>query len=338
MRRLTTSPQRERGDRGDRGVVLVWVALMMTVLLGIGALVVDFGALYQERRELQNAADAASLAVAKDCAGPTGCGDFASTASAYTALNVNGGGSSVDWVCGTAPGMGTCASPPSLPAGVTSYVGVRTVTPNVNLLLAPIVGALSSATVRATAYTAWGAAASADTPPLAIALCTFTAAVGGSVPNGQEVWLYFHDPTKESYQQQCAAQPAGGFGWIQNNNCTTSVDADGIVGSDPGNNATQDCFRNFNGDPGLYGVGDVVPVALYSGFTGSGNNATYTIVGIAGMEILGYRFPSSRSANDFKCLVTKENSCLWARFTTVVTSGSFGGGTNYGASVIALVG
>jgi hypothetical protein len=312
---------------------------MMTVLLGIGALVIDFGALYQERRELQNAADAASLAVAKDCAGRSGCGSFSSTAATYTALNVNGGGSSVEWVCGTAPGMGACANPPSLPRGVTSYVGVRTVTPNVNLLLAPIVGAISSATVRATAYTAWGAAASADTPPLAIALCTFTAAVGGSVPNGQEVWLYFHDPTRESYSQQCAAQPAGGFGWIQNNNCTTSVSAEGTVGSDPGNNATQNCFRSANGNTsGIYGVGDIVPVGLYSGYSGSGRNATYNLVGIAGMEILGYRFPSSRSSAGFQCLRRTENSCLWARFTTIVTSGNFGGGTNYGASVIALVG
>ena len=62
MRSLT------RNNRDDRGAVLVWVALMIVVLLGVGALVLDVGALCVERRELQNGADAAALAVAQDCA------------------------------------------------------------------------------------------------------------------------------------------------------------------------------------------------------------------------------------------------------------------------------
>ena len=62
MRSLT------RNHDDDRGAVLVWVALMLVVLLGIGALVIDVGALYAERRQLQNGADAAALAVAADCA------------------------------------------------------------------------------------------------------------------------------------------------------------------------------------------------------------------------------------------------------------------------------
>ena len=41
---------------------------MLVVLLGVGALVIDVGALYAERRQLQNGADAAALAVAADCA------------------------------------------------------------------------------------------------------------------------------------------------------------------------------------------------------------------------------------------------------------------------------
>ena len=41
---------------------------MLVVLIGVGALVIDSGALYAERRQLQNGADAAALAVAQDCA------------------------------------------------------------------------------------------------------------------------------------------------------------------------------------------------------------------------------------------------------------------------------
>jgi hypothetical protein len=172
---------------------------------------------------------------------------------------------------------------------------------------------------------------------LVIALCTFSQVVGTAVPSGQEVWLYFHDPTNETYGEQCSGTPAGGFGWIQNNQCTTSVDANGTVGSDPGNNATQGCFKPWNG-AGKYQPGDVVPIGLYNAFAGTGSNATYSLVGIAGLEIIEYTFPSSENPKSTKCPIKKENSCLHAKFTTIVTSGGLGGGTNYGASVIALVG
>ena len=41
---------------------------MLVALIGVGALVIDVGRLYVERRDLQNGADAAALAVAQDCA------------------------------------------------------------------------------------------------------------------------------------------------------------------------------------------------------------------------------------------------------------------------------
>ena len=47
---------------GQRGVVLVLVALLLFVLLGFAAFAIDFGYSYVVRNELQNAADAAALA------------------------------------------------------------------------------------------------------------------------------------------------------------------------------------------------------------------------------------------------------------------------------------
>lgn len=46
----------------DHGQALVLVALIFSVLLGFGALVIDYGYLSLQKRELQNAADAAALA------------------------------------------------------------------------------------------------------------------------------------------------------------------------------------------------------------------------------------------------------------------------------------
>ena len=47
MRSLIPTPRPRDDSRRDEGAVLVWVGLMLTVLLGMGALVVDAGALSQ---------------------------------------------------------------------------------------------------------------------------------------------------------------------------------------------------------------------------------------------------------------------------------------------------
>ncbi|MFU8891666.1 MAG: pilus assembly protein TadG-related protein [Anaerosomatales bacterium] len=48
--------------RDDAGAVAIVVAVMLTVLLGLGAIVIDAGMLYSQRRQIQTAADAAVLA------------------------------------------------------------------------------------------------------------------------------------------------------------------------------------------------------------------------------------------------------------------------------------
>ena len=52
-------------DRGERGATLVFFAAIVTGLLAISGLVVDGGFLYAERRQQQNAADAAAMAGAR---------------------------------------------------------------------------------------------------------------------------------------------------------------------------------------------------------------------------------------------------------------------------------
>ena len=101
---------RSRIRRDDAGATIVIVALMMVVLLGMGALVIDVGQLYAERRELQNGADAAALAVAQDCAGGD-CRDETTTAGTYADDNAHDGKAAVDEVCGSGPGLTPCATP-----------------------------------------------------------------------------------------------------------------------------------------------------------------------------------------------------------------------------------
>lgn len=52
--------------RDDQGAVIILVALLMVVLLGMSVLAVDVGSLYQTRRMMVNAADAAALAGAQE--------------------------------------------------------------------------------------------------------------------------------------------------------------------------------------------------------------------------------------------------------------------------------
>ena len=58
-----------RGRIGDeRGAVAVIVAISMTVVLAMAALVVDIGAIQSKRAQLQEAVDAAALGIAQQCA------------------------------------------------------------------------------------------------------------------------------------------------------------------------------------------------------------------------------------------------------------------------------
>ena len=53
-------------SRDESGQVLVFVAFILTVIVGMAALVVDVGSWYQAHRHLQTAADAAALAGAQE--------------------------------------------------------------------------------------------------------------------------------------------------------------------------------------------------------------------------------------------------------------------------------
>ncbi len=69
---------------GQRGTAAVMTAIMMTVLLGFCALVVDIGGVSLERSKLQNAVDSAALAAAQDLPNTSAA---AATAADYIANN-----------------------------------------------------------------------------------------------------------------------------------------------------------------------------------------------------------------------------------------------------------
>src|SRR5690348_9089779 len=136
MRDLTTGFGRRlrRAASDERGAVMILAALLLGfgVLLGVAALVIDVGRLYQERAELQDGADAAAIGVAKSCA--LGACDPA-VATGYAdgnASSLTGGTAGVSMICGSG-GMGLCPAStgatidcPDPPPGSTNYVDVHT--------------------------------------------------------------------------------------------------------------------------------------------------------------------------------------------------------------------
>jgi len=74
-----------RFAKEERGQIAIMFALLFMVLLGMVAIVIDFGNLYMVRRRAQNAADAAALAGAREL--PDNPTLAQSVAKDYTALN-----------------------------------------------------------------------------------------------------------------------------------------------------------------------------------------------------------------------------------------------------------
>lgn len=344
-----------RGQRGDRGAVLVWVGVSLVALLGMGAMVIDVGALYAERRELQNGADAAALAVAKDCAegdcdgtGAYGDDEY-DTAEHFANQNANDGRSDVPLVCGDhgdGAGLAPCPDPPDVPEEASGWVLVDTSTrteagDEIEFVLAPVLDAADvGKTVTARAVAAWGPVGSATTIPLIFSTCEFEF-VGGSLdppefPEG-ETTIHFHDNQfDQEGTEDCAGSPSGGdfpggFGWLaEEGDCEIDIDAGGWVADKPGNAVPNGC------DPESWQDAEVL-LPLFDETNGlSGSNGEYHVAGFVGFRITGYRF----SGADWNSSCTGNDRCIHGYFTRIVSADGWigGGGGDYGARAVRMIG
>jgi hypothetical protein len=354
----------------DEGAVLVWVALMMVVLIGFAALVIDVGALYAEKRQLQNGADAGALAVAQDCTNG-GCGSGYVRADEYADLNAKDGAAAVDQVCGRGPGLAGCPDPPpAAAANASGWVRVRTSTETsdggdeVAFLLAPIVTALTGSTVRASAVAAWGPAGAGDALALTFSTCEFEG-LGGDPANGvvpeDRTIIYFHGNDVSEGVGNCrpgspsGADGPGGFGWLVDvAECQVSINPDGWVdqedGRDPNElciDALEDAFQNKTS----------LRVVMYDNYCRpngtdvlSGKACQYRdhyhVAGIAAFEVLGYKLQRYANGiippNPRNCRIRGGNTdCMYVKFvTTALYGGEFGppGAGDYGVRIIKMVG
>lgn len=203
----------------------------MIPLLGLAALVIDVGAVYAERAQLQNGADASALAIAKACVkSESTCTSAAGVADgkSYAGLNANDG--VAGWV-----------ADPVIDAGA-NYVEVQpsTLTPDgsvsVNHPFAAVVGFDEEWTVDARAKAIWGGISGGPTLPLAIAECELER---HDIPTNGELSEPFLLLSAGTSLENCPGGFPGGFGWLTDpdlENCEAHISADATVPGTTGNN------------------------------------------------------------------------------------------------------
>lgn len=337
----------------DEGAVIIWVAIMMVVLFGVGALVIDIGALYVERRQLQNGADAAALAVAQDCAeGECGADGGSALAQTYANLNANDDVSAIEsgTPCGSDPDLPACTDgAPSGVDGATGWVRVGTSTETadggdeVSFVLAPIISALTGRTVRANAAAAWGPMGGGPATPLVFSQCEWEALGGnladGTFPTGLAT-ITFHGTNPSSVD--CPIGPSGldlpgGFGRVIAPTCEASLEAGQWASVDTGANLAAECdVQSWQNQVVLIAVFDET-----NGLTGA--NGAYRIAGFVGFRVLGYRIVASGGGGGVQTFGSctpdsPSDQYLCGEFTLATTDGSqFGTGADFGARIIKMV-
>ena len=337
----------------DRGAVVVWVALMLVVLVGSGALVVDLGALHVERQRLRTGAEAAALAVARDCV-QGDCGPVITTANRWAPLNDPDGAMAVTSACGEGPGLTSCPADMEVPTSLDGasgwiHVETRTATPDgsnrVRLRLAPLINAISGASLTSRAVAAWGAPAAGRAVPLAMSVCEFQALGGdpyaGTFPSGVTT-VYFHGvgATGEAGVTSCTPfnsgmDVPGGFGWLAADDCSVDVSMGDWLSASTGNSPSQACRSDLANWRDA-----VIQITLFDAESGTGSGGSYRIIGLAAFRVLGYRFPSDAWPNGFRCPAATGNSgtCITGEFTRVSTTGGALGGIDFGVRTTRLAG
>lgn len=366
MRNLTTRlarPWLRRPRRDERGAIGVLVAVLIGggVLLGMGALAIDVGQIYQNKAELQNGADAGALAVARSCA-PGSCDTSqALTYAVRNASALTGDNAGVDLVCGSGGGLDSCQASSVCPDAPTAgnFVDVQTSTKMANdsTLLPPVFAQTLAGNsdfrgthVRACAQAVWGPAAQSDSLALTLSYCDWQSLTAGGSPFGTLVPVYIKGKDK-SCSGPAGSNLPGGFDWLQttsSSTCTATIDlTTSTTYNNTGNNVSAACKTVLQSYIASYNAGNPVTVFLpiFSATSGSGINATYTIIGLAGFVVTGYSDLSGagnagpNNVGPTNTLCVAQDPCLEGYFNPGIDPvTAIDDGTNFGAIAIKLTG
>jgi len=312
----------------EQGAVGVFMAITIVVLFGMLGLTVDVGALYDERRQLSNGADAAVLAIAEDCAVGVGSCDPATArvvAESFVDANARDGFAIVEEL-----ELDVSARQIRVVAGTLTPSGGRVLEP----FFAQVIG-FEGTTVHAAATAVWGHPASMrNVLPLIISQCEFPGSA--TLPGPYDV-LFFHDGNSA---ESCNAQAgqdtdgddrlAGGFGWLATTGaCAASMVQGSWVYDDTGASPSTGCSAAFIRSL----LGTAVPLPIFDDITGVGSNGRYHVAGFAMFMITGYNFGGQFKVNS-PC--HGDERCVSGYFTTGVVFDGELGGSDLGIVIVKL--
>jgi len=310
--------------RNERGQVIVLTVISLAALLGMAALVLDVGAWFREKRQLQASADAAALAGAQML--PDTPGTAINTAVTYADKN-GGGVLASDVTISSTNGSNdtiAVAAKKNQPGFFSRVFGVSAVD----------VGAKAKAIVG-TPYSALHVA------PMVV-FCNHPL-IQNCNNNGHTP--QYHVPTTLNYDPSLTPAP-GAFGMLNLSgaqNPGTSTEADWILN---GYNQYLDVNKNYFSDPGAkFSSGGQLQAALdakmsssdpvllfpvYQTLGGTGSNAVYYVIGWIGFYLQSYDIHGN-------------SATLSGYFTTYIARGILassgqGGPPNYGVRTIQLIG
>lgn len=285
--------ERLRRERGATAVVFAFLAIP---LLGGVALAVDVGALYFEKAQLQNGADAAALRVALACAAveetaPDPCvvGSTALNGTADTSADENANDD------GGADASATFRNGRN---EVTVMTTTRTDDGETALRhpLASLIG-INPTTVGASATAEWGSVYSGTTLALAIDQCEFEQ-FGPESSNpltaGAQIVLRYDENAQKT---PGCADARGGFGWLVSpeQDClvelhveSTSEVIEGVLDGETGNNAKKSGCTSSMLDAYVLS-GEPILVPIYYDVDGNGAGTAYRIKFFASVKLLDYK-------------------------------------------------
>ena len=337
-------------DSSEAGAVVLFVVVFMVVLVGVGAIVIDLGALLHERRQLQNGADAAAFAVAIDCAHGA-CVAPSSTAATYASSNAADGFSAVDELCGRGPGLIACAVQPPHTTGPVGYVKVTTSTLNkpgsaslhsVHFLLSPLLNvARVDQTVHATAVVAWGTPSTALTIPLLLSKCIFDPTWFGA--DGAVNFPVTPIRISLNESQACGSGWPSGFDFIADPSGSCSLQRVTITGGSAALPAGQEgnlpqCRSVIKQ---TYELGKTLTVPVMYSRTKAGAGSEYFVDGFASIVLCGYAIGGGYTATNCPTVCTGKSNeyrlCGYFK-TATLTDGDLGSGTDYGTRILKAVG
>lgn len=361
----------------QRGAAAIIVGVAMFGLIGMAAYVIDVGSLFEERRDLQNGADAAALALAYDCAaagGVIGTGDCAANADTEEEADRLAGWNSNDGEALVEQddirfGVDSDGTPCSDCVTVTTHTWDDLDNDGeIDYVLAPVLGSNSKA-VSAQATAKWVYAGSGFGFPMTISECEWDAATNDGLVWGEEIILLFHignGLTPPEDEIQCPDEVGnayqdvpGGFGSLDGVDCLSNIDGSGYVSWDGGDDGPQgqDCEPEDAYLQTIYvPIYEEIVDASFCGAQGGGpNSRCYRIAGFGEFFVTrvwfngvpGWRQPQSggyfcdEHPNHDDYIPGQSGSCIGGHFVQRLTLAEgllLGGGGNFGAASIGLSG